>query len=97
MTMQRISKTRTYPIIKVIIASNNIEPVIRDSTETLDRNIGKIIIPPIIAPIPNEDNSSPNPVEFSSNSRFAKRGKRDNNALLHSVNKPARIINTCAA
>jgi len=97
MTRQRISKSRSYPIINVTIASIAIEHVIRDSTETLDRNLGKIIIPPIIAPIPKDPNNSPNPVDSSSNSRFAKKGKRDNSALLHNVNKPARIINICAA
>ena len=95
--MQRITKSCTYPIVNVTIASNAIEPVIRDSTETLDRNLGKITIPPTIAPIPKDPNSSPNPVESSPNSRLAKSGKRDNNALLHNVNKPARTINTCAA
>lgn len=58
---------------------------------------GKIIIPPIIAPMPKDPNSTPKPVESSPNSRLAKSGKRDNNALLHNVNKPARTINTCAA
>ena len=33
-------------------------------------------------------------MEPSPNSCFVKSGKRDNNALLHNVNKPARIINT---
>jgi len=97
MTMQRIPKFRTYPIVKVTIASNAIEPVIRDSTEALGRNLGKITIPQTIAPIPKDPNSSPNPVESSPNWRLAKSGKRDNNALLHNVNKPARTINTCAA
>ena len=70
------------------------EHVIRDSTEILDLNFGKITIPPIIAPKPKDPNSSPNPVESSHNSFLAKSGKRDNNALLHNVNKPARTINT---
>ena len=65
MTMQTISKTRTYPIVNVTIASNAIETVIRDSTEALGRNLGKITIPPIIAPAPNDPNSSPKPVESS--------------------------------
>jgi hypothetical protein len=97
MTMQAISKTRTYPIVNVTIASNAIETVIRDSTEALGRNLGNITIPPVIAPTPNDPNSSPKPVESSPNSCLAKSGKRDNKALLHNVNKPARIINTCAA
>ena len=33
MTIQRIPKSRTYPIVNVTIASSAIEPVIRDSTE----------------------------------------------------------------
>jgi hypothetical protein len=73
------------------------EPVIRDSTEALGRNLGKITIPPIIAPIPKDPNSSPKPMESSPNSCLAKSGKRDNNAPLHNVNKPARTINTRAA
>jgi hypothetical protein len=36
-------------------------------------------------------------VESSPNSPLANSGRRDNNALLHNVNKPARTINTCAA
>jgi hypothetical protein len=32
--------------VNVTIASNAMEPVIRDSTEALDRNLGKITIPP---------------------------------------------------
>jgi hypothetical protein len=95
--MQRILKSRAYPIVNVTIASNDIEPIIRDSTEALGRNLGKITIPPTIAPIQKDPNSIPNPVESSPNSRLAKSGKRDNNALLHNVNKPARIINTRAA
>ena len=42
MTMQTISKTRTYPIVNVTIASNAIETVIRDSTEALGRNLAKL-------------------------------------------------------
>jgi hypothetical protein len=95
--MQRITKSRAYPIVNVTIASNAIEPVIRDSTDALGCNLGKITTPPTIAPIPKDPNSNPNPVESSPNSSLAKRGKRDNNALLHNVNRPARIINTCAA
>ena len=95
--MQRITKSRSYPTVNVTIASNAIEIVIRDSTEVLGRNLGKITIPQAIAPIPKDPKSSPNPVESSPNSRLAKSGKRDNSALLHNVNKPARIINTCAA
>ena len=96
-TMQRIPKSRAYPIVKVTIASSAIEPVISDSTDALGCNLGKITTPPTIAPIPKDPNSSPNPVESSPNSRLAKSGNRDNNALLHNVNRPARTINTCAA
>jgi hypothetical protein len=67
MTRQRIAKSRTYPIVNVTIASNAMEPVIRDSTEALGRNLGKITIPPIIAPMPKDPNSSPKPVESSPN------------------------------
>ena len=95
--MQRIPKSSAYPIVKVTIASNAKEPVIRDSTDALGRNLGKITIPQTIAPIPKDPSSSPNPVESSPNSRLANSGRRDNNALLHNVNKPARTINTCAA
>ena len=98
MAIQRIMKSCIYPIAKVTIESNATEPVIRDSTDALGRNLDKIIIPPTIAPIPNDPNNSPNPVESSPNSCLAKNGKRDNNApLLHNVNKPARTINTHAA
>lgn len=97
MTIQRIPKSRTYPIVNITTASKPIEPVIRDSIETLDCNFGKIAIPPIIAPVPKDPNSSPKPVESSLSSCFARSGKRDNNALLLKVNKPARTINTCAA
>jgi hypothetical protein len=97
MTIQRIAKSLKYPIVNITIASNPMEPVIRDSTETLGRNFGKITIPPNTAPVPKEHNSNPKPVESSPNSFLAKRGKRDNNALLHNVNKLARTINTCAA
>jgi hypothetical protein len=83
--------------MNITIASNTIDAVIIDSIEAIDRSLGKIIIPPIIAPIPKDANSSPNPVEPSPSWCFAKSGRRDNNALLHSVNKPARIIRTCAA
>ena len=69
----------------------------RDSTETIGCNLGKIAIPPIIAPIPKDPNSNPKPVGFSPSSCLAKRGKSDNSALLHNVNRPARTINTCAA
>jgi hypothetical protein len=95
--MQAISKNCMYPIVKVTIASNAIETVIRDSTETLGRNFGKITVPPIIAPTPNDPNSNPKPMESRPKSCLAKSGKRDSRALLHNVNKPARIINTCAA
>ena len=95
--MQRIPKSHTYLIVNVTIASSAMEPVIRDSTEALGRNLGKITIPPIIAPIPKDPNNRPKPMESSPNSRLAKSGRRDNNALLHNVNKPARTINTCAA
>jgi len=97
MTRQAISKNRTYPIVNVTIASNAMDTVIRDSTEALDRNLGKITIPPITAPTPNDPSSNPKPMESSPKSCFAKSGSRDNKALLHNVNKPARIINTCAA
>jgi hypothetical protein len=83
--------------VNITIASNPMEPVIRESTETFGRNFGKITIPPIIAPVAKDPNRSPKPVESSLNSFLAKSGKRDNNALLHNVNKPARTINTCAA
>ena len=82
--------------MNVTIASNTIEAVIRDSTEAL-RNLGKIIIPPIIAPTPNDPNKSPKPMESSANSCLAKSGNNDNKALLHNVNKPTRTINICAA
>ncbi|MFZ0556739.1 MAG: hypothetical protein WAM26_15780, partial [Nitrososphaeraceae archaeon] len=74
-----------------------IEIVISDSTEALCCNLGKITIPPIIAPAPNDPNRSPKPMESSPNSCFANSGNRDNKALLHNVNKPTRTINTCAA
>jgi hypothetical protein len=64
----------------------------RDSAETLDRNFGKIKIAPIIAPIPKDPSNSPNPLESSPSSRFDNRGNKDNKALLHNVNKPARMI-----
>jgi hypothetical protein len=83
--------------VNVTIASNAMDAVIRDSTETLDRNLGKITIPPIIAPLPNDPKSNPKPMESSPKSCLAKSGRRDNKALLHNVNKPTRIINTCAA
>jgi hypothetical protein len=67
MTMQRIAKSRTYPIVNITIVSNIMEPVIRDSIETLGRNFGKIIIPPIIAPIPKDPNRSPKPIEPTPN------------------------------
>ena len=96
MIIQRIVKSRVYPVVNITIASNPMEPVIRDSTEILGRNFGNITIPPIIAPVAKDPNNNPKPVESSLNSFLAKSGKRDNNALLHSVNKPARTINTCA-
>jgi hypothetical protein len=86
-----------YPITNVTIASNAIDKVIRVSTEALGLNLGKITIPPIIAPTPYDPNNSPKPVESSPSSCFAISGKRDNKALLHNANKPARKINTCAA
>jgi hypothetical protein len=86
-----------YPIVNITTASKPIELVIRDSIETLGRNFGKIAIPPIIAPVPKDPNSNPNPVESSPITCLAKSGKRDNNALLHNVNRPARTIKTCAA
>jgi hypothetical protein len=46
--------------MNITIASNPMKLVIRDSTETLGRNFGKITIPPIIAPVPKEPNSSSN-------------------------------------
>jgi hypothetical protein len=95
--MQRIPKSSAYPIVKVTIASNAKEPVIRDSTEALGRNLGKITIPPTIAPIPKDPNSNPKPMEPTPNSCLANSGNSDNNALLHNVNKPARTINTRAA
>lgn len=70
MTIQRIAKSRKYPIINITTASNPVELVIRNSTETLGRNLGKINIPPIIA-------SAPQPVKLSPNSCLAKSGKRD--------------------
>ena len=73
MTIQRIPKSRTYPIVNITTASKPIEPVIRDSTETLGRNFGKITIPPIIAPVPKDPNSSPKPVESSLSSCLAKK------------------------
>ncbi len=83
--------------MNITTASKQIELVIRDSTEDRARNFGKMTIPPIIAPIPKDPNSNPNPVESSLKSCLVKRGKRDNNALLHNVNKPARTIKICAA
>ena len=55
------------------MASKPIEPVIRDSIETLDCNFGNNVIPPMIAPLPKDHNSSPNPVESSLNPCFAKK------------------------
>jgi hypothetical protein len=95
--MQRIPKSCTYPIVNVTIASNAIEPVIRDSTEALGSNLGNITIPPTIAPIPKDPKSSPKPIEPTPNSCLANSGNSDNNALLHNVNKPARTINIRAA
>ena len=46
------TKSHTYPTMNITIASNPMKLVIRDSTETLGRNFGKITIPPIIAPVP---------------------------------------------
>jgi hypothetical protein len=86
-----------YPIRNITTASKPIELVIRDSIEALCRNFGKIAIAPIIAPVPKDPNSNPKPVESSLNSCLAKSGKRDNNALLHIVKRPARTIKTCAA
>jgi hypothetical protein len=97
MATQRIIKSCKYPIAKVTIDSNTMEPVIRDSTEGFGLNLGKNTIPPTIAHIPNDPNSSPNPVDSSPNSYLAKNGKRDSNALLNKVNTPARTINTRAA
>jgi hypothetical protein len=97
MTMQRIPKSRTYPIVNITVASKTMEHVMRDSSDVLGRNFGNIAIPPIIAPVPKEPNRSPKPVESSLSTCLAKSGKRDNSALLHNVNKPARTINTCAA
>lgn len=78
MTIQRIAKSRKYPIINITTASNPVELVIRNSTETLGRNLGKINIPPIIASAPKDPNSStPQPVKLSPNSCLAKSGKRD--------------------
>ena len=71
MAIQRIMKSCIYPIAKVTIESNATELVIRDSTDALGRNLDKIIIPPTIAPIPNDPNNSPNPVESSPNSCLA--------------------------
>ena len=82
MAIQRIPKSCIYPIVNVTIASNAIEPVIRDSTDTLGRNLGRITIPLTIAPIPNDPNSSPNSVESSPSSCLAKNGKRDNKLSL---------------
>lgn len=73
------------------------EPKIRDSTDILGRNLGNIMIPPIIAPMPNDPKISPKPVESRPNSCLDKNGKRDSNALLHNVNNPARTIKTRAA
>ena len=97
MTIQRIAKSRKYPIINITTAINPVELVIRNSTETLGHNLGKINIPPIIAPAPKDPNSSPKPVELSPNSCLAKSGKRVIYALLRNVNNPARTINICAA
>ena len=54
------TKSHACPIMNITIATNPIKLVIRDSTETLGRNFGKITIPPIIAPVPKEPNSSSN-------------------------------------
>jgi len=83
--------------MNVTTASNPIENVIRDSTETFSLNFGKTMIPPTIAPTPNDPNRSPKPIESRPRSCFANSGKRDNKALLHKVNKPTRIIKACAA
>ena len=56
MTIQTIPKSRRYPIVNITAARRTIEPVIRDSTETLGCNFGKITSPAIIAPVPNDPN-----------------------------------------
>jgi hypothetical protein len=94
---QRIPKSCTYPIVNITIASNPIEPVIRDSDEALGRNIGNMPIPLIIAPMPKDPSRNPNPMESNPSSPLAKSGKRDNSELPHIANKPARTITTWAA
>ena len=54
------TKSHAYPIMNGTIATNPMKLVIRDSTETLSPNFGKVTIPPIIAPLPKEPNSSTN-------------------------------------
>jgi hypothetical protein len=39
MTMQRIPKSRTYPIVNITVASKTMEHVMRDSTERLSTTI----------------------------------------------------------
>ena len=90
-------KLGTKPTKNITSASNNIEHEIRYSAETIDLNFGNIAIPPITAPIPKDPNSRPYPMESSPSSCLAKNGKRDNNALLHNVNKPVRTINIWTA
>jgi hypothetical protein len=80
--------------MNITVANIPIDIVRKDSTENLDDNFGNIAIPPIIAPVPKDPNSNPKPVESILNSCLAKRGKRDNSALLHNVNKIERTINT---
>lgn len=94
---QRIPKSCTYPIANITIASNPIELVIMDSDEALERIFGNMPFPLIIAPMPKDPSSNPNPTESSPSSGLAKRGKRDNRELPHIANKPARTITTCAA
>ena len=96
-TIQRIPKSCTYPIIKITAANKPIQLDIRNSTDNRGCNLGKIAMPAITAPIPKDPNRNPKPVELSPRLCLAKRGNRDNRALLHNVNRPARTINTCAA
>ncbi len=74
--------------MNITAASKPIEIVIIDSTEVRRRSIGKIAIPPIIAPVPKDPNSNPKPVESSLSSCLAKSGNRDNNALRGYSYKP---------
>ena len=94
MTIQMRENSRTTAIRNTDSASSIVDPVIRDSTEIICLNFGKITSPPTTPPAPKAPNNNPKPVEFNPSTCLAKTGKRDRIALPHITNKPARTIST---